>query len=162
VVQIRRAEPADAHGIAATLREAFLPFEPLYTPAGFLATVLTPEQLVARWSEGPIWVAADHAAVVGTVSAVPRPDELYVRSMAVRPGAQGSGVGRRLLDTVEAFAIERGYRRLALSTTPFLTAAIRLYGRQGFRSAGESDLFGTRLLLMVRDLPAAARSSVGS
>jgi ribosomal protein S18 acetylase RimI-like enzyme len=150
--QIRRAELADAHGIAATLREAFLPFEPLYTPAGFLATVLTPEQLVARWSEGPVWVALEHAAVVGTVSAMPRPDELYVRSMAVRPSAQGSGLGCRLLDTVEEFAIEHGYRLLALSTTPFLSAAIRLYQRHGFRPAGELDLFGTPLVAMLKPL----------
>ena len=58
--------------------------------------------------------------------------------------------GRDLLNTVEEFALGRGYRRLALSTTPFLDRAIRLYQRHGFTTVGESDLFGTPLLLMVK------------
>ena len=29
---VRLADPAEAEAIAATLRDAFVPFEPLYTP----------------------------------------------------------------------------------------------------------------------------------
>ena len=152
---IRLAEPADAEAIAATLREAFLPFEPLYTPAGFRATTPSADEIRARWSEGPTWVAARGEEIVGTVSAVPRARDLYVRSMAVRPVAQGSGTGRELLDAAEGFALERRYGTVALSTTPFLAAAIRLYRRQGFKPAGESNLFGTPLVLMVKEIGAA-------
>ena len=149
---VRRAEPGDAGEIAATIREAFAEFEPLYTRAGFLATTPTADELRARWSEGPVWVAERSGAVVGSVSAVPRPGELYVRSMAVRPSAQGQGLGGELLRVVEAFGRERCDSRLALSTTPFLTAALRLYQRFGFRQVGESDLFGTPLLLMAKEI----------
>jgi GNAT superfamily N-acetyltransferase len=154
-MQVRTANVSDAESIAATLREAFAEFEPLYTPAGFRATTPTPEQLRGRWSEGPTWVAERDGAVVGTVSAVLRPAELYIRSMAVRPVARGHGLGARLLRTAETFALEHRCSRLVLSSTPFLGAALRLYQRHGFRRTGESDLFGTPLLLLTKQLRSA-------
>lgn len=154
-MRLRTAAPGDAEAIAATLRDAFAEFEPLYTPAAFAATTPTAARVRDRLREGPIWVAEQLGVVLGTVSAVPRPAELYVRSMAVRPAARGQGVGVRLLHAVETFAQAHGYRRLVLSTTPFLTAALRLYEREGFRRTGESlDLFGTPLLAMTKELPA--------
>jgi ribosomal protein S18 acetylase RimI-like enzyme len=157
---VRRAEPADLAAVAETLRQAFAPFEPLYTPAGFTATTPGPEQLRARWGEGPMWVAEREGLIVGTVSAVPRPGELYVRSMAVRPEAQGLGAGAELLHTVEHFGRDAGEQRLSLTTTPFLAAAIRLYQRHGFVAIGEADLFGTPLLVMAKEIagpPASGR-----
>jgi ribosomal-protein-alanine N-acetyltransferase len=98
-------------------------------------------------------VAERDGTVVGTVSVIPRADELYIRSMAVRPLAQGQGVGGQLLRAVEAVGLERRCRRLVLSTTPFLHAALRLYERHGFRPAGEADLFGTPLVVLTKALP---------
>ena len=46
--------------------------------------------------------------------------------------AKGLGLGRRLLELVEAFARAHGYRSLYLETHENLTAAIRLYTRYGF------------------------------
>jgi ribosomal protein S18 acetylase RimI-like enzyme len=151
---VRRAQPTDVAAIAGTLRDAFAPFEPLYTPAGFTATTPGPEQLLARWREGPVWVAERDGAIVGTVSAVQRPGEVYVRSMAVRPEAQGVGAGAELLRTVERFGRDTGERRLSLTTTPFLAAAIRLYQRHGFVTIGQADLFGTPLLVMGKEISA--------
>lgn len=153
-MQLRTATLSDAEAIATTLREAFAPFESLYTPAGFLATTPTAEQLKARWSEGTTWVAERDGTVMGTISAVPRAAELYVRSMAVRPAVQGQGVGARLLLTVEAAGLEQGYGRLVLSSTPFLHGALRLYERHGFQQTGKGDLFGTPLVVLTKTLPA--------
>jgi ribosomal protein S18 acetylase RimI-like enzyme len=98
-------------------------------------------------------VAERNGRVVGTVSAVPRGGELYIRSMAVRPAARGEGIATHLLQAVESFAIARQYRRVVLTTTPFLTAALQLYEREGFRLTGErSDLHGTPLLTMAKEL----------
>jgi ribosomal protein S18 acetylase RimI-like enzyme len=152
-VTIRLAQPDDAEAIAATLRLAFAEFASLYTRAAFSATTPSVDEIAERFTEGPIWVAELANTVVGTISAVSHGSELYIRSMAVRPDARGSGVGRQLLDTVEAFATEHKYGRLFLNTTPFLLSAIRLYERYGFRYTGEEpDLFGTRLLTMAKAL----------
>ena len=49
--------------------------------------------------------------------------------------------------------MSRDARRLSLTTTPFLTAAIRLYERAGFRRApGRLDLYGTPLVAMAKEL----------
>jgi GNAT superfamily N-acetyltransferase len=152
---IRLAELHDAEAISATLRAAFAEFEPLYTPAAFSATTPTTEQIAERFAEGPIWIAELADAIVGTVAAVAQGTDLYIRSMAVRPAARGSGIGARLLNTVEAFAAAHRCRRLLLNTTPFLRAAVQLYECHGFRYTGEEpDLFGTRLLTMAKDVRA--------
>lgn len=151
-ISIRVARQSDADRIASVLAESFAEYEPLYTPGGYAATTPSGEQISARWHEGPVWVATCRGAVVGTVSAVPRGEELYVRSMAVLPVARGRGVGELLLKHVEEFARERGHRRLTLSTTPFLSRAIRLYEGAGFRRTGPRDLFGTPLFEMVKEL----------
>lgn len=152
--QVRRAAADDAAQIASVLRSSFAEYEPLYTAAGFAATVSTPEQIRERLTEGPAWVAVENGTVTGTVAAAPKPAGLYVRSMAVAPTARGKGVGHALLNRVEEFALEHDFKRLFLSTTPFLLEAIRLYERHGFRrdGAGPHDLCGTPLFTMVKDL----------
>jgi ribosomal protein S18 acetylase RimI-like enzyme len=148
-IEIRRAEPSDAAAIAAVLRKAFIEFKPLYTEGGFAATALNEEQVLTRMGEGPIWIALSKDEIVGTIAAVQRDNSLYVRGMAVLPVARGSGAGRKLLDAVERFARDSNCPRLFLSTTPFLSAAIRLYESYGFRRTGEPhDLFGTPLFTM--------------
>jgi putative acetyltransferase len=150
---IRLAEKNDAEAISTMLRAAFAEFKTLYTPSAFSATTPTVDQIAERFAEGPIWIAKVADAIVGTVSAVPKGTELYIRSMAVLPRARGSGIGTRLLNVVEAFAAAHRYRRLLLNTTPFLRAAARLYERHGFRYTGEQpDLFGTKLLTMAKDV----------
>jgi GNAT superfamily N-acetyltransferase len=150
---IRLARIRDAEAISTTLREAFA--ESLYTPASFSATTPSKEQIEARFGEGPIWVAELAGKLVGTVAAVPRGTELYIRSMAVLPTARGQGAGTLLLNATETFAAVHQYRRLVLDTTPFLLEAVRLYERQGFRLTGEqSDLFGTPLAVMAKESPA--------
>jgi GNAT superfamily N-acetyltransferase len=151
---IRRAGPGDADQVAALLLAAFREFEPLYTPAGYQATTPSAPEIAARLAEGPTWIVLDGAVVVGTVSALDRGDEVYIRSMAVHPARRGHGLASQLLTVVHAYAISRGARRLTLTTTPFLTDAIRLYERTGFqRSPGPGlDLHGTPLFAMTKEL----------
>jgi GNAT superfamily N-acetyltransferase len=131
-----------------------------YTPTAYAATTPGADEVRRRFGEGPAWVAVEGDAVVGTVSAVPKRESLYVRSMAVLPAARGHGAGRRLLQEVEAFAAEEGFRSMVLSTTPFLAEAIRLYERCGFARTGEGphDLAGTPLLTMARRVAASRRT----
>jgi len=151
---MRRATTEDALAVASVLQQAFAEYEPLYTKQGYLATTPAEATIVTRMQEGPIWVAVHGKQIVGTVSVVRREEELYVRGMAVLPAARGLGVGRRLLEQVEAFAAADGREQLALSTTPFLDRAIRLYESLGFCATndGPGDLFGTPLVTMKKKL----------
>ena len=138
------------------MHESFVEYRSSYTDEGFAATTPTSEQLLKRMKEGPIWVALNDDVLVGTVSIVPRKDELYIRGMAVLPQARGLRLGELLLKTVEDYAVENNYKRLVLSSTPFLTRALRLYERWGFQRTAEPphDLFGTPLITMRKELVA--------
>ena len=148
------AAPDDAVSIASVLHESFIEYQSLYTREGFAATTPASDQIGNRMKEGPVWVATRDHAIIGTVSAVPQAEALYIRSMAILPTARGLRIGELLLKQIESFAAERGCKRLFLSTTPFLSRAIRLYEHYGFRrsSEGPHDLFGTPLLTMEKDL----------
>ena len=149
-IGIRFAVCDDATAISSLLRDAFIEFEPLYTPAAFRATTPTPEDVARRLDEGPVWIAEVETKIVGTVAAVVRPNGLYIRGMGVAPSQRGMGIARRLLRHVEAFAAGRGEGRLYLSTTPFLVAAIQLYESEAFQRTDEPphSLHGTPLFTM--------------
>ncbi len=153
-VTLRLAQDDDAEAISSLLHESFAEFESLYNPESFAATAILSEQVSKRITEGRVWVAVFDKRIVGTVSVIPRGDTLYIRGMAVLPVARGQRIGERLLKTVEKFATQGSYRRMLLSTTPFLDRAIRLYKNFGFHrsSEGPHDLFGTPLFSMEKVL----------
>ena len=153
-IEIRLATREDAPKIASLLYDSFLEYRSDYTDEGFAATTPTSEELQNRMIEGPVWIALQDRRIVGTVSVVPRGEALYIRGMAVLPAARGLRLGELLLKKVEGFAFAHDYKRLTLSTTPFLLRAIRLYEQSGFRhtSEGPNHLFGTPLFTMVKEL----------
>jgi predicted GNAT family N-acyltransferase len=61
-------------------------------------------------------------------------EELKLRQMAVAPAAQGTGVGRKLLQSAEAFAAEHGYQSISLHAR---LHALPFYEKAGYRAAGE-------------------------
>lgn len=157
-VQIRIAVESDAGPIALVLSEAFAEYRSQYTQTAFDATCPSIEVILKRMSEGPVWVAELDGEVAGTVAAVSKGDNLYIRGMAILPPARGQAIGRLLLETVEQHALNHGHQRITLSTTPFLSRAIRLYESFGFRRIenGPQDLFGTPLFTMEKELTGRA------
>jgi ribosomal protein S18 acetylase RimI-like enzyme len=151
-IHVRIADIAEAEIIASVLHQAFVEFEPLYTPAAFAATTPTFDQIQKRWNEGPVWVAEDEGQIVGAVSAAPKGEGLYVRSMAVLPSHHGRGLGHILLDVTQQFASSKNMPYMFLSTTPFLARAIKLYEQFGFNKNNDEphELFGTPLFTMVK------------
>lgn len=148
------AVPSDAPTISSVLHESFIEYKSSYTEEGFAATTPTSEQIQNRMKEGPLWVALIDKTIVGTVSAVPKGAALYIRGMGIVPTARGQRIGELLLKQIESFASEQVFKRLFLSTTPFLSRAIRLYEAYGFTqsSEGPHDLFGTPLFTMEKTL----------
>ena len=158
-MKIRLATRADALAIADIILQSFLEYKSSYTDEAFVATCPSGTEVEHRLAEGPVWIAVENETVVGTVSGVPDRKALLVRSLAVPPTSRGQGIGELLLDHVERYAYEHGYTRLVLSTTPFLTPAIRLYERFGFwrSSEGPRDRLGTPIFTMVKELKSSVR-----
>ena len=131
-IEIKLAVPGNENLIASLILEAFLPFKAEYTPGAFEYTAATADTIRDRFAEGPMWLAMDGDEAVGTVSGLPEPDRFYIRSMAVKPEAQGRGVGQKLLEALERHAREERFTKLYLYTTFVLPAARRLYEKNGF------------------------------
>jgi ribosomal protein S18 acetylase RimI-like enzyme len=154
-VCIRLAGTHEAAEIARVLAESFEEFQTQYTWQGFAATTPDEQGVRSRMKEGLAWVAVAEDAIVGTASAAKKLDgALHIRGMAVVPAGRGRRIGEMLLQGIENYAAASGCSRLTLCTTPFLTAAIRLYERFGFRfvADGRNDIFGTPLLNMAKVL----------
>ena len=145
----------EASSIVFVLQQAFAEFASSYTREGYAATTPGAGEIALRMSQGPVWVAVYRKQIVGTGSIMRKPEGIYIRGMAVIPLARGLGIGFRLLDEIQRFAVAQGCNRLFLSTTPFLSRAIRLYEAFGFRrtNAGPHDLFGTPLFTMEKTIP---------
>jgi len=132
-VGVRLATPADAAVISEILLAAFGEYRSLYTPESFAIVTPGPDEIVNRFDEGPQWVALIDHEIVATVSVTDEPEGLYIRSMAVRPLVQGTGVGHKLLAAIDEYTAGTDATRVFLYTTYFGTGARELYEKRGFR-----------------------------
>jgi GNAT superfamily N-acetyltransferase len=94
-----------------------------------------------------VFVATDIAGqVVGTIACkVLDGDEGHLRGMAVRPGWQGSGLAKCLLETAEEELRRAGCKTVTLDTTEPLKRAVRFYAKNGYRPSGSGCFFGMPL-----------------
>ena len=82
---------------------------------------------------GEIFIALVGGVVVGTCAAiVQNPGTVELAKLAVDGNMRGRGIGLQLVQTVIAWARERGAERLTLVSSTKLEAALRLYERLGF------------------------------
>jgi ribosomal protein S18 acetylase RimI-like enzyme len=65
----------------------------------------------------------------------------YISMLAVRPGRQDTGLGRRMLEFAEAEGRERGARVARMSVVSIRTSLIAWYERHGYRRTGETEPF---------------------
>jgi putative acetyltransferase len=85
---------------------------------------------------GEIFVARVEDVPVGCCAAIPRGDgSMEVAKLAVEPGAQGHGIGRRLVHAALAFGQQRHYTKAVLTSSRKLKAALKLYESIGFQYA---------------------------
>ncbi len=132
MAEVRLAKPEDSAAIAEVLGEAFGTYRQHYTPEAFEIVTPSAVEITRRLDDGPLWVATIGDRVVGTVSVTVEEGDLYVRSMAVVPEAQGRGVGHKLLDAIDEYAAGTEFDRIFLYTTYFSAGAKELYEKHGY------------------------------
>lgn len=108
----------------------------------------------AALANGKLFVAETVAAdeIVGYVVFYPRADHVHLENVAVDPGWQGRGLGRRLIEFAERRAIEPGYRRIVLYTNAKMTENLELYPRLGYRESGRRVEDGFDRVYFSKDL----------
>jgi uncharacterized damage-inducible protein DinB/GNAT superfamily N-acetyltransferase len=120
----------------------------------FSAATQSVEHTRQRIAEGQCFVAVRGGEVVGTVT-VGGPydmdsapwtadapwfrdrDTAHFHQFAVDPQVQKQGVGRRLIEACERWALDNGYRRMALDTAVPADELRGLYRRLGYADVGQ-------------------------
>mgnify|MGYP001187260552 CR=1 FL=1 len=148
-IQIRRMEPGDAEGVAATFRSRSAAF----------GTLQNPYPSVADWarrlagndpSNDYGFVALADGVIVGhaglhRVGPNPRRAHVWHLGMAIAEPWQGQGLGTRLMQTLVDLADQwLGVLRIELTVYCDNTRAIALYERFGFVVEGRHPAYSLR------------------
>ncbi|WP_019066206.1 GNAT family N-acetyltransferase [Streptomyces hokutonensis] len=118
---------------------------PADVPAVKAVTDMAYHHYIARIGVVPQPMEADHMAnvvagrvfvtgdpVIGLVVIEERADHLFLDSIAVHPDAHGTGVGRRLLEFVDARARALGLPEVRLYTNALMWENQRIYPKFGY------------------------------
>ncbi|GGQ71857.1 bifunctional helix-turn-helix transcriptional regulator/GNAT family N-acetyltransferase [Couchioplanes azureus] len=131
-VDIRRVD--DASGVARNCLLTYAAELEDRFPEGYDASTLTPPGQLA------LLVAWEDGEAVGCVAwRRLGPKAAEVRHLWVGPRARGIGLGRRLLQEIEADAAAHGFTTIRLATHRALTEAIELYRSSGYREIAPYD-----------------------
>jgi ribosomal protein S18 acetylase RimI-like enzyme len=80
--------------------------------------------------------------LLGTVWLEPKPNEAwYLGLLTIRPQQQNKQLGRGLLAAAEAYAAERGAKRIRMTVINIRVTLIAWYQRRGYVRTGESEPF---------------------
>jgi GNAT superfamily N-acetyltransferase len=140
MITIRLAGEPDADTVRLITVEAYQ----LYVPRiGREPSPMTTDY-AGEVRAGHAWIAEDSGQAVGIVVLIPQADHLLVENIAVRPAAQGSGVGRRLLAVAEEQARCLGYDEVRLYTHETMTENIAYYPRRGYTETHRGGQDGYR------------------
>ncbi|MGH9587543.1 MAG: GNAT family N-acetyltransferase [Acidobacteriaceae bacterium] len=105
-----------------------------------------------------VWLAYEGESVVGCIALRPLPQlgrAGEIKRMYVKPESRGQGFAERLLEALEEYAVDAGYRALYLDTKDDLVAAIRFYRRHGYEPCERYNNNPQATLFMCKGLAGA-------
>ena len=108
------------------------------------------QDLRPRVQAGEVWVVG--RPPVGLICLTRAGDAVLVENVAVLPEAQGSGLGRKLLDFAEEQARRCGVRQLRLYTNEVMTENLVIYSHLGYREVDRRTEEGYRRVFMEKVL----------
>ena len=136
-VQLRPATAADIPAVLAVTRAAYAPYAGRLAPPSS-ALNEDPEAVTRYLHNGGVIVAEVDGEVVGAVRYEPYETYLYLARLAVAPDWQGQGIGRRLVEAVEGWALLLGLDEVRLGVRAELPANRDFYRRLGYSEDGNA------------------------
>lgn len=128
---LREGTQADAPLIAALIREAFAEYTSVLDPPTS-AVDETADTIRRKLERATAVVAYAGDVPTGCVLYEARTDHLYFFRLAVLPAYRRHGLGRALIEHVEAIARNRGYTQIRLGVRVTLTKQRAYYERLGY------------------------------
>ena len=128
---VKIATPADAAALAKLINDAFI------VEAFFKIGDRTSEDEIARlMNEGGEFLVLEGEPFAGCVYLKVTGDRAYFGMLSIDPPRQGRGLGRRLIDAVEARARERGCRYMDIHIVNLREELPPYYRRCGYVESG--------------------------
>ena len=125
---VRLAATSDAPAVLACVSAAFeMYIDRIGKPPAPM--LLDYPKLIAERS---VWVVERVAEIEGVLVQFETTDGFYIDTVASRPRARGTGVGRALLQFAEREATRRGYASVCLCTNSKMTENQVFYPRIGY------------------------------
>ena len=88
-------------------------------------------------------VAEEDGIIVGYLTGLAVVDEFHLHNIAVHPDYRGQGIGRSLIEALEALCERKEYKRVILEVRKDNESARRLYLSRGFEAVGiRKDYYG--------------------
>ena len=144
---IRAAGPADLAEVEHVVRGAYTPWLARIgrEPAPML------DDYRALTEAGRVSVVEQGGRIAGVLVLLPQAGTMLLDNVAVAPEAQGSGLGRLLLDHAEA-AAAAGFATITLYTNELMSENIALYTRRGYVETERRQEKGHRRVYMRKAL----------
>ncbi len=151
-VQLRLGQAGDADAILTLTRAAYAPWVAVIGREPLPMTVDYDAALQAHRFD----LAHRDGELVGLIETETAPDHLLVVNVAVAPGRQSAGLGRRLLAHAESLAREQGLTTLRLYTNGAMARNIGIYRRLGYAVDREETNERGTVVHMVKTIEAEA------
>ncbi len=147
MLTIRQAEPEDVPILRSIAADAYLP----YLPRIGRAPAPVDADYAGAVARGEAFVAMEPGAgVLGLIILVSGPDHLLLENVAVRPSAEGRGIGARLLEFADARARDLRLPEIRLYTNEAMTENLAYYPRRGYTESHRADQDGFRRVFFTR------------
>lgn len=150
VVNLVRATDADVPAVVSLINLAFRgrgdeagwSIKEEYIEGTRITEDLLREDLAAKPHASLLLWRAVNLSLQGCVWLEPVQEGVwYLGLLAVPPGDQKAGLGRRLLEAAEIWAMERGATEIKMTVVHVRTALVEWYQRRGYSLTGERKPF---------------------
>jgi predicted N-acetyltransferase YhbS len=136
---IRAATAADREPLQRLINEAFV-VERFIKKGGGDRLDAAGREMEVLLARGTFLVCEENGELAACVYVEARGDHYYLGLLAVSPHRQGSGLGRQIALASEAFARERGCRRMDLRVvSPRRQELVPFYLKLGYSEQGTQD-----------------------
>ncbi len=134
-VKLRPATTVDIPAVLRVTAAAYAAYSGRLQPPS--SALRETEEAVRRYLQhGGVIVAEVDGQVVGAVRYEPQADFVYLGRLGVAPEWQGRGIGRRLVEAVEEWAVLLGYDEVRLGVRLELRGNRDLYRHLGYVEDG--------------------------